>query len=428
MNNNEILSVLQSWNFWEKDLDEIDVGNPRKMYLHKLNEMLQSGQVVSITGVRRSGKSFILRAFAKQLMIKGRLPREILIVNFEDPRFDSELDAAFLERIYQAYLAEMCPKNKPVIFLDEVQKVSGWEKWVRMMHELNKARVVVTGSNVDLLSGELASVLTGRHLDLKVMPLSFVEYSEFKKKAGEKTDFDAYLSQGGFPATILAINKNEIVLQILDDIVEKDIIKRFNVRKEDKLKSLLRFYLSNISSQISYSAIEKYLNISGDTIAKFSRYFENAYLLFFLKRYSFKVKEQEKTTRKVYATDTGLATAGGFQFAENHGRLLENVVFLELKRRSAFSVNSELYYFQDQAHREVDFVIKKDYKIQELIQVCTTMSEFKTKSREFNGLLSGASELKCDNLLIITNDEEGEETVKGKKIKIVPIAKWLVSP
>lgn len=426
MNNNEILSVLQSWNFWGKDLDEIDVGNPRKMYLHKLNEMLQSGQVVSITGVRRSGKSFILRAFAKELMTKGRLSREILIVNFEDPRFDSELDAAFLEKIYQTYLREMMPKNKPVIFLDEVQKVLGWEKWVRMMHELNKAQIVITGSNADLLSGDLSSVLTGRHLDLKVMPLSFVEFSEFKKKAGEKVDFDEYLSQGGFPAAVFAINSNEIILQILDDIVEKDIIKRFNVRKEDKLKSLLRFYLSNISAQISYSALEKHLGLTGDTIAKFSRYFENVYLLFFLKRYSFKVKEQEKTTRKVYAIDTGLATAGGFQFAENSGRLLENVVFLELKRRTNFLLNTEIYYFQDQAHREVDFVVKKGHKIKELIQVCMTMSQFKTKSREFKGLLSGARELKCDNLLIITNEEEGEEKVHGKKIKIMPLAKWLV--
>jgi len=434
MDKNEIIKILEDWNFWRRGLDS---GIKRPFYIDKLTKLLQTNQILIITGARRSGKSFIMRQLAKELTMEGVESNNILMVNFEDPRF-TELNAKTLQNIYETYLEFLNPSGQPYIFLDEVQEVKEWEKWVRTVHELRKAKIVISGSNAKLLSGELATLLTGRHLDLTIFPLSFEEYIIFNN-ISIKDQIDIinrhieikglikkYLEFGSFPEVVLTEGKNQILLNYFEDILNKDIIRRFRIRKAEKLKSLAKFYLANISSPITFSSMEKFLETSADTIEKFSSYLETSYLVFFLKKFSFKVKEQEKSPRKVYAIDTGLANTVGFRFSENIGKVAENIVFLALKRKQATNPYLELYYWKDVHHHEVDFVVKEGLKIDSLIQVCWELNRLETKNRQVKVLIKAMDEFKLKEGLIITEEYEGKEKIKDKEIIYIPLWKWLL--
>lgn len=430
MDKNEILTILEDWNFWRK---ELDTGVERPFYLQKLEKFFPTEQVVTITGARRSGKSFLMRQFAKTLINKGVRKNEILIVNFEDPRFVA-LDAQLLQKIYEAYLEILHPEARPYVFLDEVQEVKYWEKWVRTTQELKKARLILSGSNARLLSQELSTLLTGRHLDLTVSPLSFEEFLNFNnitvkdglgltsQRVEIKGLLNQYMEFGGFPEVVLEREKKEILLTYFDDILSKDLVRRYRVRKAEKLKTLAKFYLTNISSPTTFNSTKKFLELSADTVEKFSDYLNSAYLTFFLKRFSFKVKEQERSPRKVYAIDPGLANAIGFRFSQNVGRLAENVVFLELERRRAADPHLETFYWKDARQREVDFLVKRDLKVTQLIQVCWELIQPETKNRETRSLRKAMKELGVQRGLVITENEEMEEGA----IKFVPLWKWLL--
>lgn len=434
MDKNELLKILEDWNFWKRDLE---TGIKRELYLKELKKMLSTDEIVAITGARRSGKSFIMRQLAKELIQEGVDKGQILIVNFEDPRF-VELGTKLLQQIYETYLEFLNPKSRPFVFLDEVQEVKDWEKWVRATHELKKARIIISGSNSKLLSKELATLLTGRHLDLTVFPLSFREFLNFRrvylkdeldivnKRVEIKALLREYLEFGSFPKVVLEEEKEKILLTYFDDVLNKDLIRRYKIRKPEKLKSLLKFYLSNNSSLVTFSSLEKSLGVSADTIEKFSSYFETAYLLFFLKRFSYKVKEQVKSGRKIYSLDTGLANTIGFRFSENLGKLAENLVFLKLKRECTTNQYLEFYYWKDERHREVDFVIKEGIKIKQLIQVCWNIASEETRKREINSLLKAMKWFKMEEGLILTEDYEGEEQIKRNRIEFVPLWKWLL--
>lgn len=432
MDKNEILTILEDWNFWRK---ELDTGVERPFYLQKLENFFPTEQVIVITGARRSGKSFLMRQFAKALTNKGVKKNEILIVNFEDPRF-VELDARLLQKIYEVYLETLRPEALPYIFLDEVQEVKDWEKWVRTTQELKKARVILSGSNAKLLSQELSTLLTGRHLDLTVFPLSFKEFLKFNNLTVDneldltsqrieiKGRLNQYLEFGGFPEVVLEERKKEILLTYFDDILSKDLVRRYRVRKAEKLETLAKFYLTNISSPTTFNSTKKFLEISTDTVEKYSGYLSSAYLTFFLKRFSFKLKEQERSPRKVYAIDPGLVNAVGFRFSQNWGHLAENVVFLELERRKVANPNLETFYWKDARQREVDFLVKRDLKVEQPIQVCWELTQPETKSRELRSLRKAMKELGIQEGLVIT---EGEEIEEGA-IKFVPLWKWLLVP
>jgi len=396
-----------------------------------------TGQIIVITGARRSGKSFIMRQLAKELIKRGVNENRILIVNFEDPRF-IDLNPQLLQQIYETYLEFLNPKDKPYIFFDEVQEVQKWEKWVRTMQELKKANIILSGSNAKLLSRELATLLTGRHLDITVFPLSFKEFLDFNglylkeeldfvsKKIEIKRLMRNYLEFGSFPEVVLQKEKREILLSYFEDILNKDLVRRYKIRKSENLKALIKFYLANPSSLITFSSLEKSLKISADTIEKFSNYLETAYLNFFLKRFYFKFKEQEKSPRKVYAIDSGLANTIGFRFSQNLGKLAENIVFLELKRKALFYPDLEFYYWKDERHREVDFLIKEKLKVNKLLQVCWNIEDKETRKREIESLIKAMREFKLNEGLIINEDYEGEEKIKGKEIKFIPLWKWLL--
>lgn len=433
MKKDEIYAILNDWNLWNHRLK---TGVERPVYLRKLQSILPSGQVAVITGPRRSGKSFVMRQLAQGLVDNGVPANQILLVNFEDPRF-SPLNAGLLQEIFETYLEYMRPAGKPYIFLDEIQEVDQWEKWVRTVHELNKAVIVISGSNAKLLSAELSTVLTGRHLDVRVLPLSFSEFLLFNDlNLREQNDivlnqsrvnglWNDYLTNGGFPETVMSDNKKEILLHYFDDLAEKDLARRYHLRKADKIKELARFYLSNTARPTTFTSVGKFLGITAATAERFSHYLENAFLCFFLRRFSFTVKEQTKSPRKVYSVDTGLSRAVGFESSPNIGWHAENAVFLELLRRQSDNPDLELFYWKDVQHHEVDFVLKEKGRVTKLIQVVWDMSNQKVREREKKNLLKAMAELKCQNGLVLTADFAGEEYVDGLKVVYKKITDWL---
>jgi hypothetical protein len=435
MDKNEILAILYDWNSWRT---EQVTGIVRPGYLDRLESLLASNQIITITGPRRAGKSYLMRQMAGRLVAKGVRKEDILFINFEDPRF-TLLDAKLLTQIFDVYREFLNPGGMPWIFLDEIQEVEGWEKWVSMMHELNKGRIIVSGSNAKLLSRELGTLLTGRHLDLTVYPLSFTEYLAFNRildldplaPAGREIEirrlFRQYMENGSFPETVLYEPKKEILLKYFEDLLVKDLLGRFGVRKPQAMKSLVKYYLSNAGNLTTFMSAERFLHVSAGTIEKYAGYFEDVYLVFFLKRFSFKVKEQEKSPRKVYAIDTGLCNCIGLRFSENVGRLAENIVFLALKKKQEFNPDMELYYWKDQHQREVDFVIKTGTRTNGLIQVCWNLTDEKTRHRETRSLLKAMEELGKDHAMIITDDYEATENIKGSQIEYVSLWKWLLS-
>lgn len=435
MTKNEIIQILEDWNFWNRDQK---TGLPRPIYISRLTELFSSNQVITITGPRRAGKSFVMRQMIKQLINNGQNPKDIMHVNLEDPRF-TESGVLFLEKIFQTYREYISGQNTPILFLDEIQEIEGFEKWIRMMHELSKAKIIISGSNASLLSRELGTLLTGRHIDMEVFPLSFSEFLSFNNIAfantldliGRESEIKGalrkYIEYGSFPEVALEEQKKEILLSYFEDVITKDLLRRYKIKKAQDLRSIVKYYLSNVTTLSTFKSIERSLGMSITSVKNYTGYLEQAYLIFPLQRFSFKVREQEKSPRKIYAIDTGLCNAVGFRFSENYGRLAENIVFVSLKRKLSLNPNMELFYWKDIHHSEVDFVIKDGLKINRLIQVCWNMEDEKTKNREFRSLQKAMKELNVSKATIITESTEGEEKINGYMVKMVPLWKWLLA-
>ncbi|NAZ25929.1 MAG: AAA family ATPase [Nanoarchaeota archaeon] len=436
MNKDEILSILLDWNFWKKD---IDIGIERKEYIEKALKYMNSNMVICLYGVRRAGKTFLLRQIAKELIKRNIVDsKDILIVNFEDVRF-REYNIDLLDQIFNIFLQELKPKD-PIIFLDEINKIDEWERWVRTMHELKKAKIFVSGSSAKLLKGEISTLLTGRHLDIVVFPFSFEEILYANKiNINDKLEIlnnlnrikkilEEYLKFGGFPEVVLSKDdeiKKKILLQYFDDIIEKDIIFRYNIREKEKIKILAKFYLSNISSLTTFSSLEDFLKINKLTIERFSNYMAESFLIFFVKMYHPSLKKQEKAPRKVYSIDTGLSNAVGFRLFETKGKLMENLVAIELKRRE-----KEFYYWKEYGKlegHEVDFLIKENNIIKELIQVSYINNIDEIDRREIRSLIKASNLLNCNDLKIITWDLEDKIIKDNKEIKLIPLWKWLLN-
>jgi len=206
-----------------------------------------------------------------------------------------------------------------------------------------------------------------------------------------------------------------------EDILNRDLINRFKIRKTEKLKTLAKFYFSNSSSLVSYNKVAKFLKIPLNTVERFSEYLTYPYLVYFVNKFSYSLKEQSVNPRKIYISDLGLKNAVSFDFSENKGQLLENLVFLRLLK-----TEKEIYYYKTKNNLEVDFLVKKKQKVELLIQVCLTLKDFKTRDREIEALVKAMRELKLRRGIIITEDEEDEIKIDGKKIKAVPAYQWLL--
>jgi hypothetical protein len=320
--------------------------------------------------------------------------------------------------------------EKKIFFFDEIQGKPNWDKFVNRLYETGN-KFYITGSNSELLSKEISTYLTGRHLDIELYPFSFKEYLNYKKIDIDyrftknlikiEKELNNYLKNGGFPQVVVE-NNTSLLEEIYEDIINKDVLLRYNLNDVSTFKKIVLFLISNVSKEFSYNSIKKMYNLgNSDTVRNYISYLTNSYLLFELPKYDYSLKKQETYAKKIYAIDTGLINKMAFGFSENIGRLYENLVFIELKRR-----NKNIYFWKDKSDAEVDFLIVEKNKVTSLIQVTYDLSDLKTREREIKGLLYGLNEFKLKVGIIITKDLEKEEEIDGKIIQYIPLWKWLL--
>jgi|SRR3989344_1310255 len=386
-----------------------------------LGNYLKGNEIVIITGIRRSGKSSFLKIISKKLTDK------FVYIDFDDIRM-VDFETKNFEDIESLVSEIFGIKTKIIYLLDEIQNVKLWERWVNNLYARG-VKVFVTGSNSNLLSSEISTFLTGRNKIIKIYPFSFLEFLKFNKvkveyeTTNEKEmviqGFREYFEIGGFPLIIK--NKDlELSRQYFEDIFYKDIINRYNIKKTKEYKDLVLYLFTNVTKKYSYSTLKTISEIKSLSMIKnYIDYLKNSFLAFTINKFDYSMKKQMVSSSKFYAADNSFLKTIAFNFSENLGGRLENLVFLSLIRRG-----KEIYYHFDK--HECDFVVKSGLKVTEAIQVCLNLSELNTKKREINGLSEAMDKYKLDNGLILTFEQEDKIKSNNKEIIIMPVWKWLL--
>jgi len=414
----EIFKILIN-DFFEREL---------KVIKRDIDIPINSNKIISLVGVRRSGKTYILYQLINQLReVVDR--KNIIYINFEDDRLDG-IEATNLNDLIDAYF-EMYPKKrkeKIYLFFDEIQEVRGWEKFIRRIYDSLNVQIFITGSSAKMLSKEVASSIRGRSITYEIFPLSFKEYLNFKNIdinlyssssiSFIKNAFNSYLKEGGFPE--IALEKNEdIKLRILRDYVDliiyRDVIERYNIKNLSLLKFLIRYFFSNPATLVSFNKLYNELKTLGykltkDTLFEYFSYLNDAYVLFLMPIFRNSIKEEMRNPKKSFIIDNGFNYIFKTSVSEEYSKLYENLVFLHLRRKF-----KEIYYLKEK--QEVDFYLPE---IETIINVSFSIKEVKTFNREINSLKEFLKKNK--KAILITKDEEKE--IDG--IKIMPLWKFLL--
>jgi len=406
---------------------------PREL-LVQAGKFMKSREIIFITGIRRSGKSSLMRLICKQLIDEQSVSREnILFINFEDERFIGFTVSEF-DLLFKTYKELEDPKGKVYLFFDEIQQIEGWERWINRLYEFEDVKITITGSNASLLGSEISTVLTGRNRQLYNYPFSFKEFLwqqglinlETKYLYQEKIQIELkrkyliYIENGGFPEVI---KNNDITLldQYFKDIIYRDIIARHSIRNIIEMKELALYLISNIGTLTSYDGLKKVISATNTTTIKnFLHILEDTYLIVKLSLFDFSIKKQIYNPNKYYTSDIGFYSALGFRFSENKGHKMENLVCIELLRR-----NKEIFYWKSSKGFEVDFIIKQGNKPYMAIQVCAELTKM-NEEREIRSLLSAANELQISELIILNEDTDTVITIDCITIKVIPLWKWLL--
>jgi uncharacterized protein len=402
-----------------------------KSYVQRIDSIqieyyLGTNLIKLITGPRRAGKSVLALQLLKE--------KNFAYLNFDDDQllkyFDEVKVFQELKVVYQDYR---------FLLLDEIQNLPDWELLVAKLYRRDY-NLIVTGSNARLLSRELATSLTGRFLQIVILPFSFAEFTRvFQKENSESNPIlsqlselyddgaDKYISLGGFPEVVLnqSIAKNYLS-SLFDSILLKDIVKRFKIRKPQYLFDLSGYLLTNYTNLFSLNQLKDDLNFNSvTTVQKYIDYLQESYLFITLPRFSFKLKEHQKSNKKVYVIDNGFIKARSFELSPNYGRMMENIVFIELLRRN-YHPGLTLFYYRTRNDKEVDFILRQNHITEKLVQVCYDINTSKTLKRETDALIEASGELSCQNLWLINRDRD-EVLQKGDlQVRLVPVVKFLM--
>ncbi|WP_421715719.1 ATP-binding protein [Arcobacter arenosus] len=396
---------------------------------------LNSKKIISLIGVRRSGKSSILFDIVHNL--RKTTPREnIIYINFEDDRL-YPLELKSLDLLLESYF-ELYPnkKNEKIyLFLDEVQVVENWEAYVRRIYDNENISIYITGSSAKLLSSEIATSLRGRTISYEIFPFSFKEYLRYKQidinihssksLSFIKNALETYLIDGGFAETINEDNtiSRKILSDYLELIVYKDIVDRYNITNRSLLKTLNKYCFTNIATLISFNKLynefkSQGFKLSKDTIFNYVSHLEDAYTLFSVPIYRNSIKEEQRNPKKIYAIDNGFKKIYDYAIGEDKSKLYENIVFLHLRNQT-----KEIYYFKEK--QEVDFYAKIEGK-EFLVNVSVKIDNEKTKQRETKGLLEAMNYFDLNESYLITQDEDETIQIEDKKIFVLPLYKFLL--
>ncbi len=389
-----------------------------------LDSYLKTGQIVVITGVRRCGKSSLMFLIKETLGLKES---EFCYCNFDDERIATY--PTLLNDIYALHL-EMY-RTEPIFFFDEIQEVQGWEKFVNRMYEQGR-KVYVTGSNAKLLSSEISTSLTGRNKVLELMPFSFSEYLRVEGRAYEVerlsvkqrslllNDLNAYLETGGFPLVVKEKDL-DIAHALFQDILYRDIVVRYRLTNVDEIRQIALYLASNIGKLFSYSSLQAMSSLkSSSSVKNYLDYFEASYLFFYVRKFDYSVRKQMMNSRKVYAVDNSIPNRLGFRFTGNRGRLLENALFLELKRRGC-----DVYYFSGK--NECDFLIKDKLSVTEAMQVVYELNA-ENMQREIDGLTEAMHTFGISKGTLVVFDAHLYQTELPQGVSVVSASEWMLSP
>ena len=405
----QIIVDQQELGFKESDLKRIKSLKPGK-------------EILVISGIRRCGKSTLLHE------IRNNNSERDYYFNFDDERLIN-FSVEDFQKLYEAFLELF--GNQTVFYFDEIQNIKGWERFVRRLHDYGN-KVYITGSNASMLSKELGTHLTGRYSRMELFPFSFDEYLRYinhdhsetsilstRGQVEMKRKFNQFFKTGGFPAYIESGDK-EYLKSLYESILYRDVMVRNGLTNEKELLELVYFMASNSSKLFSYNSLKNVVGVkNASTIKKYLDFLQDTYLLFLINKYDDSVKKQMHNPKKGYFIDVGLVKEIGFHNSEDKGRLLENLVFIELKRRG-----HEVFYHHQK--RECDFVLKSRHVITEALQVCWSLADTITYRRELDGLKDA---MRCYNLKegkIITEDKEDVFFEDDFKIHIMPAWKWLM--
>jgi len=421
---------IRKWNPWWADVALLkDLSGIQRSVTTTITETLSIPHIKDIVGVRRSGKTTTLYQVINLLITKKIDPKNIMFLNFDDPDIHA---VSFEQLIKTMETINPCISH---VFFDEIQQKNEWERWLRMMYDTKKyQQLFISGSSASLLTQDVGRVLTGRHISFIVFPFSFKEYLAFHgltKFTSEYLEYNrntilhylySYLDGGGFPEVI---GKNEyqrktILTNIYNDVLSRDIASRFNA-SYDIAQKVGYYVLTNNAREFSFRSIARATDLSIETVEKYLGFLKQSFIILTVDVFSYKTKVQFKQNKKIYCIDTGLRNAVSFKISEDRGRLAENLVFIELKRRG-----KDVYYWKN-GKGEVDFVVKEGLKPISLIQVCWDITNEKTKKREIDNLIEAMHTLNLGQGLIITEDYSGEEIAGKKKIRFLPLWRWLLS-
>jgi len=395
-----VIEILKKWNLWEKDMD---VGIRRKSYIRKLYPYLERKEVIVLKGIRRSGKSTLVKQLMAELVKEGVSKKQILYLNLEEYGFADSLTVDLFEEVLKAYAEYSRNKDKIYFFIDEVQKIPSWEKWIRTKYDLDEnIKFVITGSSASLLSKELSTLLTGRNISFIIMPLSFNEFVEFRKGGS----LEEYMEFGGFPEVVLEKSKEKkmtILQQYFEDIIHKDIIDRYEIRNTKLVMDLARYLVSASGAKLSVNKLSKIFGVAKDTLQTYINYMMDAYLLFEVTyfSYSMRIKHDVSKLPKIYCMDNGFINITNVKYSKNLGQMFENTTFIKLAEK-----HKEIGYWSE-LNSEVDFIVERT-----AINVTSTD---KIPKREFIGLEEFSKKNKGFLPILISNSLERGNIISLKK-------------
>ena len=397
-----------------------DLGVERKVF----DEQISAPEILVISGVRRCGKSVLMQ------QIKAKRDERDFFLSFDDDRL-LHFEVDDFQTLYDVFVEEFGMQHS--FYLDEVQLIPGWERFVDRLYS-HRNKVFVTGSNAFLLSKELGTLLTGRHLKQELWPMSFVEYLSLKNVLWERRDLyttegraklvnhqEAYLNEGGFPQ-YLSTQNPRYLKELYSDIIYRDIVVRHRLPSDRQMREVAYYLASNYTHRFTYNSVAKATGIkSTETVTDYVGYLEESYLVGIVTKYDYQVGEQIKSPKKAYFVDNGLVSQVGFSFSNNVGKKLENAVYVELRRRE-----KEVFYFQDKG--ECDFVIREGNDIVAAYQVSASLSDGETRKREVEGVKAAMDAFGLAEGYIITKDESEELTLAdGRAVHIIPFYRWVIN-
>ncbi len=430
----DLYEVLYRWNIWGDW--QLETGHLRNI-LQEIIPCLDIPEVLAIVGPRRAGKSTVTYQMMDYLIKNGVDPKAILHINFEEPTLSPLLQLSLLDDLYNTYRTRIYPKGKCYVFLDEIQNILEWERWVRARNDTENIKIIVTGSSSQLLSRELGTVLTGRHLLFDVLPLNFAEILQFRGISLPNQPYPQnappeiqnalldYLQWGGFPRIVLTRDENlreRLLTRYFEDILYRDVIMRHDIRDVHTLRNLAIYLLTNTASLISYKRLCNIFNVSQDLVQSYCLYLQEAFLINFLSYYSFKTSERVRKPYKCHAIDLGLRKVVSIGHSPDLGKLVETFIH----RFTLDNNHYEAYYWHDKG--EVDLVLQKGIVITDLIQtVYSGLENPKVLQREIASLLEAEKIFPQAKLWLLTFEIPKQLPIEiPKNIQLLPIWQYLL--